>query len=220
MSRLDNYDIAILLDRSGSMGIEDCPNGKTRWAYARENVEAIATRTARMDKDGIDIIVFGSQIKKYLRITFDNLQNELQKIYKEVEPLGTTATDVALEALLTPKWFADRKAEKNKPLIIVVFTDGEPNDRDAVTKIIINAANSIERDADLGIVFVQIGHDASAKAYLDKLDNQLKKDGFNISDTKSVDGHVKVKFDIVDTKTMDQLDDLGIIGLLEQALDD
>jgi hypothetical protein len=54
MSRLDNYDIAILLDRSGSMGIEDCPNGKTRWAYARENVEAIATRTARMDKDGID----------------------------------------------------------------------------------------------------------------------------------------------------------------------
>ena len=132
-----------------------------------------------------------------MRITFDNLQNELQKIYKEVEPLGTTATDVALEALLTPKWFADRKAEKNKPLIIVVFTDGEPNDRDAVTKIIINAANSIERDADLGIVFVQIGHDASAKAYLDKLDNELKKDGFNISDTKSVDGHVKVKFDIV-----------------------
>lgn len=199
MSRLDGYDIAIMLDRSGSMATADCPNHKTRWDYARENVEAVTARAAKIDSDGIDIVVFGSQVKKYPNTT----PEKIQQIYAEVEPLGGTATDAALEALLTPDWFSARKAGTNKPLIVIVFTDGEPNNRAAVAKVITNAANSIEKDEDLAISFVQIGKDASAQAYLAELDDNLN-----------------AKFDIVDTKSMDELENLGVVGLLEAALDD
>ena len=181
------------------MATADCPNGKTRWDYARENVEAVAARASKIDSDGIDIVVFGGQVKKYSNTT----PEKIQQIYNEVEPLGTTATDEALKTILTPEWFVGRKSGVNKPLIIVVFTDGEPNDRDAVAKVIVDAANSIEKDEDLAISFVQVGKDAAAQQYLAKLDDNLN-----------------ARFDIVDTKSMDELENLGIVGLLEAALDD
>lgn len=199
--RLKNYDIAILLDRSGSMVIEDCPNKKSRWDYARENVEAVAARANKIDSDGITVVVFGSKVKVYENTT----PAKIQEIYDEVEPIGNTATDAALEALLTPEWFQGRKNGTSKPMIIIVFTDGKPNDQDALEKVILNAANTIERDEDLGISFVQVGYDKGASEFLAYLDNDLTG---------------KTRFDIVDTKSMDELEEIGVIGLLNAALDD
>lgn len=200
-ARLKNYDIAILLDRSGSMVIEDCSNGKSRWDYARENVEAVAARANKIDSDGITVVVFGSKVTVYENTT----PSQIQQIYDEVEPIGNTATDAALEAVLTLEWFQGRKSGTRKPFIIIVFTDGKPNDQDALEKVIVNAANNIERDEDLGISFVQVGYDKGASEFLKYLDN-------NLTD--------KTKFDIVDTKSMEELEEIGVIGLLNAALDD
>jgi|JI9StandDraft_2_1071091.scaffolds.fasta_scaffold00108_29 uncharacterized protein YegL len=199
--RLKKYDIAILLDRSGSMVIEDCPNGKSRWDYARENVEAVAARANKLDSDGITVVVFGSKVKVYENTT----PAKIQDIYDEVEPIGNTATDAALEALLTAEWFQGRKSGTRKPMIIIVFTDGKPSDQDALEKVIVNAANNIERDEDLGISFVQVGYDKATSEFLAYLDD-------NLTD--------KTKFDIVDTKTMEELEEIGVIGLFNAALDD
>jgi len=117
--RLKSYDIAILLDRSGSMVIEDCSNGKTRWEYARENVEAVTARANKLDSDGIIIVVFGSQVKVYENTT----PAKIQDIYDQVEPIGNTATDAALQALLTPEWCHGRRSGARKPMIVIVFTE-------------------------------------------------------------------------------------------------
>lgn len=199
--RLKNYDIAILLDRSGSMVIEDCPNGKSRWDYARENVEAVAARANKIDSDGITVVVFGSKVNVYENTTPD----KIQQIYDEVEPIGNTATDAALEGILTSEWFQGRKSGTRKPMIAIVFTDGKPNDQNALEKVIVNAANNIERDEDLGISFVQVGYDKGASEFLAYLDNDLTG---------------KTKFDIVDTKSMEELEEIGVMGLFNAALDD
>ena len=199
--RLKSYDIAILLDRSGSMVIEDCPNSKSRWDYARENVEAVAARANKLDSDGITVVVFGSQVKVYENTT----PAKIQDIYDQVEPIGNTATDAALQAILTPEWFQGRRTGATKPMIVIVFTDGKPNDQEALEKVIINAANNIEKDEDLGISFVQVGYDKGASEFLAHLDDGLTG---------------KAKFDIVDTKSMEELEEIGVIGLLNAALDD
>jgi uncharacterized protein YegL len=200
-NRIKSYDIAILLDRSGSMVIEDCPNGKSRWEYARENVEAVTARANKLDSDGITIVVFGSQVKIYENTT----PAKVQDIYDQIEPIGNTATDTALQAVLTPEWFQGRRTGTRKPMIVIIFTDGKPNDQDALERVIIDAANNIEKDEDLGISFVQVGYDRSASDFLTYLDNQLTS---------------KASFDIVDTKTMEELEEIGVIGLLNAALDD
>lgn len=199
--RLKNYHIAILLDRSGSMVIEDCPNGKSRWDYARENVEAVAARANKLDSNGITIVVFGSQVKVYENTT----PAKIQDIYNEVEPIGNTATDAALQAVLTPEWFQGRRTDSTKPLIVIIFTDGKPNDRDALEKVIVDAANNIDRDEDLGISFIQVGYDKDTSKFLAYLDKELTG---------------KTKFDIVSTKSMEELEEIGVIGLLNAALDD
>ncbi len=202
MGRLEQYDIAVLLDRSGSMSTRDCPHQKSRWEYARESVEAVVARAAQIDQDGIELVVFGSRVKTYSRVT----PAKIDQIYAEVEPMGSTATDEALKAVLPATWFADRQAGRNKPKIVLVFTDGEPNDRAAVAKVLVEASNAIRQDADLAVSFVQVGYDDGARRFLTTLDDSLQGLG--------------AKFDIVDTRSMDDLEELGVLGLLEAALDD
>ena len=42
---LTEYDFKIVVDRSGSMGEEDCPGGKSRWDYYRLRTESHNTLT-------------------------------------------------------------------------------------------------------------------------------------------------------------------------------
>lgn len=70
----------------------------------------------------------------------------------------------------------DAKLDKDtKPLNIIVITDGEPSDE--VDTVIIQAAKRLDRmDAppyQLGIQFFQVGNEPSAKAALQKLDDDL-----------------------------------------------
>ncbi|MBX9952985.1 MAG: hypothetical protein K2Y39_27675, partial [Candidatus Obscuribacterales bacterium] len=64
-----------------------------------------------------------------------------------------------------------------KPRIIIVITDGRPNDQHALQQVIVNAtkrmsANGLKKD-DLVISFIQVGDDAQAKLFLETLNNGL-----------------------------------------------
>ena len=76
--------------------------------------------------------------------------------------------------------------KSDKKDFIVVFTDGEPDDKAAAAKVIIDAANSQETDDALTILFVQVGDDAGATKYLRSLDDDLTGAKFDIVDAKTV----------------------------------
>jgi hypothetical protein len=73
-------------------------------------------------------------------------------------------------------------------------------------KEIIKAAGQIEADSELAISFIQVGKDRTARDFLSKLDDDLTKAG--------------AKFDIVDTVTMDDLDDKPLEEVLFNAIMD
>lgn len=64
----------------------------------------------------------------------------------------------------------------------------------------------IDRDEELGISFIQIGQDVKAKEYFKALDDLLQEAG--------------AKFDIVDTITMDDLDNMSLTDVLLNAVID
>ena len=89
---------------------------------------------------------------------------------------------------------------------ILVITDGEPDDRKAVFEIIIRATQQMEKDEELGISMIQVGSDPQATKFLKALDDQLQSVG--------------AKFDICDTVTLDDLEDMSLADVLMNAITD
>lgn len=196
-----NYDYIVMIDKSGSMSTEDCVGGKSRFAYAQEQTEAIARACAKFDSDGIDVVVFGSTPKIYNGVTPD----KVTQIFTENSPSGGTDTAAALQ-LVFDQYNTKKAAGTAKPIIVVCITDGAPNDQGAVDKAIIAHANSLSDDGETGITFVQIGKDTGARAFLKHLDDDLQGLG--------------AKYDIVDTKNEEEMDGISITELLTSAIID
>lgn len=188
-------DYVLIIDKSGSMATRDCPNGKTRWEYCQESTFALASKMETLDPDGIDLYVFSGGFKKYYNVTSD----KVGQIFKENEPSGSTALDSVLQDAIDG-YFANPKNH----MTIMVVTDGEPNDQEAVKKVIVGASNKLDADEQLAISFIQIGKDEGAKKYLKTLDDDLKG----------------AKFDIVDAKTMDEIENMTLSEVLEAAIND
>jgi len=87
----------------------------------------------------------------------------------------------------------------------VIVTDGEPDDMRAVMKAIIEASRRVERASELGVTLVQIGNDPLATRFLKALDDDLVRTG--------------ARFDLVDTVTLEQVEDVGLTEILLRAID-
>lgn len=193
---LSKYDILIVIDKSGSMSTADV-NGKSRWAAAQEATEALARKAAEFDEDGIDVIVFNNSVKVYSGVT----PEKVTQVFSENEPNGGTDTAAALQKAIDMHF--DRPA---KPSIIAVITDGTPNDKASVKKVIIETTKKMKADEDLGITFLQIGNDPGASSFLKELDDDLQAQG--------------ATFDIVDTKTFAEMENMSLTDVLLAALND
>lgn len=195
------YDYVIMIDKSGSMETRDCPGNKTRWEYAQEQTLALAMKAEEFDDNGIDVVLFAGTAKTYKNVKSDKVKD----IFAENSPGGSTETAAALEAVLAD-YLSRRAAGSAKPLIVVCATDGQPNDFTALKSVIVNHTQKMENDGETGITFIQIGKDASARAFLKQLDDELVTAG--------------AKFDIVDCVNDAEMENLSITEILANAVAD
>jgi Mg-chelatase subunit ChlD len=177
-SSLSEYDFIIAIDASGSMSEEDCPRGMSRWNYAQETITALARDLEKLDSDGIDVLFFsGATIQGYQGVK----SQAVKDIFSSRSPRGSTPLAEALTACLEDAHKSDKKD------FILVLTDGVPDDKAAVAKVIRDASQTLESDDELTFLFVQVGHDAAATEYLRMLDDDLKGAKFDIVDVKTVE---------------------------------
>jgi hypothetical protein len=201
-AKFSEYDFIMVIDKSGSMGDDVGGNGpnakRSRWEHMQETATQFSREISKIDSDGIGVVVFsGSGVNSYDGVNAD----KVKEIFANNRPGGSTPLHSALEEALK---LAGKSAKKD---FIVVFTDGQPDDEEAVAKLIIKQANSQKNDEDLTFLFVQVGNDPSATSYLNRLDDGLQKRG--------------AKFDIVDSKTIDEVDKFpSIIELIAHAVND
>lgn len=200
--RLMNRDYTVIMDRSGSMTTTDCPNGKSRWAYAKESTGAVARYCNQFDPDGITLVTFAGNYETKENVGAD----DVAAIFDKTTPMGSTDLAGVLKGRFD-HYIALKKKGEAKPNgeILLVVTDGEPDDGPAVAREIVKFTKTLERDDEFGIEFVQIGRDANATKFLQSLDNDLQKQG--------------AKFDIVNTKTLEEVEKAGLEQTLIDALD-
>jgi uncharacterized protein with von Willebrand factor type A (vWA) domain len=200
---MKDRDYTLILDKSGSMSTPDRQGSKSRWEIAQESTLALARKCEQFDPDGITVYVFSGKFKRYDDVT----SAKVSQIFLENDPAGTTNLASVLQDA-TNNYFQRKAKGQTKPQgeTIVVVTDGEPDDRRAVFEVIINATRQMERDEELAISMIQVGSDPQATKFLKALDDQLQGVG--------------AKFDICDTVTLDDLEDMSLSEVLMNAISD
>lgn len=200
---VENRDYTLIIDKSGSMATPDQKGGKSRWVAAQESTLAVASKCEQFDPDGITIYLFSGRFKRYENVT----ASKVTQIFRENDPSGSTDLAAVLKHA-TDNYFERKAAGQTKPNgeTILVVTDGEPDDRKAVMKVIIEASRHMDRDEELAISFIQVGTDSQATKFLKILDDELQGAG--------------AKFDICDTITIDDMEDYSLSEVLLNAIND
>ena len=195
-------DYVLVLDRSGSMS-DPVRSGssQTRWDAAQEATLAVARECAKLDPDGIDVYTFGTKFQRFQNTTPD----KVGEIFNQVSPAGGTDFVPVLSDV-----FAEHFKKAARPTTVLVVTDGAPSEgpagQAALAKLIVATSNKLEADAELAVQFIQIGQDPNATTFLRKLDDDLVKAG--------------AKYDIVDSKTSEDLENMTITQMLLAAVND
>ncbi len=195
-AKLSEFDFIVLADTSGSMA-EAVKAGSTvsRWEAMQESLRTLIRDVSKIDADGIGMVQLGGDCQSWDNVTEANALN----IFKDLSPRGGTPLAQALSVAFK---LAGKSAKKD---FIIVYTDGVPDDMEAVKRVIINQANSQATDDALTILFVQVGDDPHASKFLRDLDDNLKG----------------AKFDIVDAKTVAEVDAFhSTAELIVAAIDD
>jgi Mg-chelatase subunit ChlD len=181
LNRGDNFIFGV--DVSASMQTTDCPNGTSRIEYLKEQVKTFATEASKWDEDGIDVLTFGAKVTPYRNVTAEKAHDVIGGL-KANE--GMTDTAALIKAA-----YSLHKEGKYAQTLLFVATDGEPADRAAVKKVIIDISNDIRDEHEFAISFLTVGNIApDLQNFLTALDDDLKG----------------AKHDIVDVKKLEEVD--------------
>lgn len=163
---LKSLDIIIAVDHSGSMSKPSTRMaGKTRFEEVEEEVGAIARQAEKYDDDGLTVIPFAATARVYDGVTSDKVET----VFKEFQPGGSTNLAAAISE-------ASKKTRASKKdVLVIIFTDGEPDSYDAVETEINSAGKEFGRPR-IGFFFAQVGNEQGATKFLSRIDNDLKVD--------------------------------------------
>lgn len=174
---LGEYDFIVAIDTSGSMGSPvKSGSTKSRWESMQESVGAFVRDIEKFDADGIDVVQLGGKNQVWTGVT----SSKIQDLFSTVRPMGSTPLAETLNECFK------LAGKSNKKDFIIVFTDGEPDDQNAVSRAIVAQSQLQETDDALTILFVQVGDDAAAAKFLSNLDDNLTGAKFDIVDCKSM----------------------------------
>lgn len=185
-SVLYNLQLIFLVDISGSMEETDVdPDGVgkdgmlgrgkwTRFDNMVKLLKAMTTDLLQFDRDGrLPCYFFNDAVK---RVEFTD-PNMLVAQIRTMRPGGTTAMHLAFRQSLEELNDLDN-------FLYIVFTDGVPDDSDAVSQFIEKEIYARDRGGDrINILFVRFGDDPEAMRYLQSQDDHPIYGG-NV-DTKS-----------------------------------
>ena len=164
---LSQFNFVVAVDKSSSMNKADCRRGDqyiSRIAHVREQAVGLSYELADHDKDGISLAFFSSAITTYENVKASEVEAKFPSRCS-----GSTDTTEAFQ------WIVDQSKGSTKPVIGLIITDGEPDDKRSLEKAIKDAGDSAA-PGSLKVVFIQVGHDAESTAHLATLNDIRTKE--------------------------------------------
>ncbi|HEY9777836.1 MAG TPA: hypothetical protein V6C81_29010 [Planktothrix sp.] len=127
-------------------------------------------KTVKVKKGGF-LGMGGTYVDETVPDGTERVQTGTRKVKKQVQTGTTTVTEKVAKGNQIVKHDPER------PVFIAVFTDGAAGDQSQVVRTLVDATKRISDRKFLGILFVQVGNDANAAAFLAQVNNDLGDSG-------------------------------------------
>jgi len=193
---LSPYKIILLIDHSGSMngGLGIGPIDISRWGWCRNQITDFSRFCGDRLKGGVTLIPFNDsyEVKEHAS------NKNLEELFNEIVPSGQTDIYTPLSYAIQSH-LADPD-HRNKPVLIVVLTDGLPNQGGSLDQLIAHATNTLQENDEMIITFLTIGQDPEGDELIEHLDKNLVSGG--------------AKEDIVDSMPFSRLLEIGLKNAL------
>jgi uncharacterized protein YegL len=218
LSSIGMYDVALLVDKSGSMAELDCPSGifdtlgnlffrkamgatTSRWHWSQQQITYLSQQASTVLQNGITLVLFDSGHKVFNRVN----ANDIVQIFASNQPGGGTNMSAALNSQLKA-YFKRRDSSYGqvKPLSITILSDGVPSNAGAVRSAIIDATKKMTNPGEIAITMLQLGADRKGANFLQELDYGMVNEG--------------AAFDIVTSKPFTELVAKGLPRAIVESI--
>jgi hypothetical protein len=198
--KLVRYDIELILDITGSMNDHDGTGNMSKFEWCHEQVRTLAQKLAPYKKT-FTITTFNT--------SYDTQSScdpgRVEQIYSSIKPIG--GTDLVDPLMARCEACLERQRGSGQPQLIAIISDGLPNvpkDPKVVNRALVEFSQRLTKPGEITITFLQIGDTFDGRDFCLDLDENLTNEG--------------AKYDMVNTKTFDQLKNEGIVDALLDAV--
>lgn len=217
--QLSKFDIAILIDMSASMQYTTKPGGPitgsttiqdedgefhdvgtttgiSKWGWCTDNVETLAQGMEKYtNAAGITLVLFNDQhnIERHCS------SEKIVSIVAHEKPHGATNISAPLQDVLDSY---QKNAKQDKPLLVVIMTDGIPTQGDDIQKVIALVAQRIHSPEEIKLLFLIVGYGQGDREFLNELS------GLRSSSERG----------LLRVVTFDELENLGLADALTSAI--
>lgn len=221
LARIGNHDVVLIIDKSGSMEEQDCPESLgnvrgilgllgltqnsggaiSRWDWCKEQAYDLARQTSGVLPEGMTVVLFSTDSKVFQHVDI----RQVPQIFAMNSPKGTTHETEAIQMVFDDYFKRRDNSNGNvKPLLIAVITDGLPNSPGSVKRAIVQATKRMTRPDEIQMTFLQIGEDQKGEEFVQELAHNLTNQN--------------AQFDIVDCKPFRDLLRTGLVRALVDCI--
>ncbi|MFA6212728.1 MAG: hypothetical protein WCT03_05650 [Candidatus Obscuribacterales bacterium] len=167
------YQVVLLIDHSGSMngGLGVGPYDLSRWGWCRSQITDFSRYCGDRLRGGITLIPFNDSFEVHEHAS----EKDLENVFSTIVPSGETDICTPLAEAISSH--LDDPDHENKPVLIVVLTDGLPNQGGSLSKLISQATNALRNHKEMTITFLTIGQAPEGDELIEHLDNDLTNRG-------------------------------------------
>lgn len=171
---LDGYEVVFLVDRSDSMegGLGIGPHDISRWTWCRRELSNFAAFMENCSGSPREAVFKVVPFNGEFQINHAAKPLDLERIFNEITPQGTTNLYAPMQTVIQ-SYFDDHALAAKKGLLIIVLTDGLPNQGDKVDELIINTSKMMGRSDQVVISLIEVGKTEEADKLFSELDNEL-----------------------------------------------
>ncbi|MBP9092369.1 VWA domain-containing protein [bacterium] len=167
------YQVVLLIDHSGSMngGLGIGPYDLSRWAWCRNQITDISRFCGDKLRGGITLIPFNDSFEVHEHAS----EKDLEEVFSTIVPSGETDICTPLAAAIDSH--LSEPDHEQKPVLIVVLTDGLPNQGGSLSKLIAQATSALRSHNEMNITFLTVGQAPEGDELIERLDNDLTNRG-------------------------------------------
>ena len=167
--QLSRYQLALLVDRSGSMQETIAQGNDSRWLWAAKVVQSFASEAQAIAGKTITLGTFASDYQ----ITYNIQPSQVPELFRNLRPDGGTRLAAPLKELID-SYFRSNTRER---FLVLIVTDGTPDDFQQLKGLIIETSRRVTYPGQVEIIFVGIGEDMSGRSVFNYLDHSIQEDG-------------------------------------------